>query len=238
MANKKKNMGCLGSLFYIFFLVCAIMVLVSTIGGIIAVAGAVFIFILVIRLTFIIFEKIGRLIKKKYIEARNNGAFNFIDKIFYIFDMDNWGRENDSEEILNEKTPITELMELTDEERADKEMGMVKESAENISGVDVPMFEMICQPVPDTLEKTENHLANRKDPEHNQEEKIENINQSITKTVIDESSPRSIKSKPQYTYMSEYDMERFAIECNAYVVREERKKRQEQEQQGKEQKRL
>lgn len=234
MANQKKNMGCLGSLLYIFFLVCAIMVLVSAIGGIIAVAGAAFIFVLVVRLMFIIFKKIGQLIKKKYIEARSNGAFSFIDAIFYTFNMDNWGRKNDSEESLNEKTLITEQIELTDEERAEKETDMIMESTENISGVDIPMIEMICQQVAATSGKAENHLTDKNDLGHNQEENIENTNQSITETVIDESKP--IKSKPKYTYMSDYDMERFAVECNAYVVREERKKRQEQEQQGKEQK--
>ena len=223
MAKKKKNMGCLGSLFYLFFLVCAIMVLVSAIGGIIAVAGAVLIFVLVIRITFIISKKIYQLIKKKYIEARNNGAFNFIDTIFYIFNMDNWGRENASEEILNEKILITEQMELTEEDRPEKETDIIKGSTENISGVDLPTSKMIFQQVPAVSGKVEDHLADRNGLEHKQEEKIEKENQSITETVIDESKPKPIKSKPQYTYMSEYDIERFAVECNAYVVREERK---------------
>lgn len=34
---------------------------------------------------------------------------------------------------------------------------------------------------------------------------------------------KTIIKQPKSTYMSKYDIERYAIECNAYVVREERK---------------
>lgn len=54
-------------------------------------------------------------------------------------------------------------------------------------------------------------------------------NQSIIETPKE---PKPIKRKPQRKYMSQYDIEQFAKECNTYIVHEERKERQKREQES------
>ncbi len=66
------------------------------------------------------------------------------------------------------------------------------------------------------------------------EKKIEEKEKETYKSTInkehvkDETKPVKRELKPKYTYMSQYEIEKYARECNAYVQREERKEQKEQ----------
>lgn len=53
-----------------------------------------------------------------------------------------------------------------------------------------------------------------------------------------EEKPIKNISKPKNKRMSQYDLERFAIECNSYMVREERKECREQEEKAREENKI
>lgn len=68
-------------------------------------------------------------------------------------------------------------------------------------------------------------------------QKVDTNRNNLIETAAEEPKPikkRLVKRKSQRKYMSQYDIEQFAKECNAYIVHEERKERQEKEQRERE----
>lgn len=230
MNRQKKNMGCLGILIYLIFLIIIFNSVVALLFYGIILVGIIFLSIYFFKLIVLSVKKIYLYVKQKYDERILSGKPTFIRKFLDILNMDNCGTKNDFKnddtlEITSEIIPINEIESNTDE------------VIENY--ITEPIQESELQII--TIEENNTSINVKNDTSINikNDTSIHTKNDTIIRTPLPKQtketpSPTKRKPKPQRKYMSQYDIEQFAKECNAYIIREERKEQQERARQKRE----
>ena len=207
MRRQKKNIGCLGALIYLILLMMAFSVVVALSFYGIIIVGIIFLSIYFFKFIIFAVKKTFFYLRRMYDERMQSGEPTFIRKFFDILNMDNWKKKSnlendDSIEVESEAIPINEVETFTEEVVESDIEEHVRESELEIVTIE---------------ENNENIYTENKAVIESQE------------AVKGNTKPVKREPKPKRRYMSQYDIEQFAKECNAYVVREERKERQESE---------
>lgn len=116
-----------------------------------------------------------------------------------------WNAQKKSKKIIQKKKECLEEDKSENSEKNSKDYMITKERENSVSEIQKGYVEPYG---------TEIVCHYKDDDKYLEQKKLKNI------------------SNPKRKYMSQYDIEQFAKECNAYMVREERKERQEKEQKG------
>ena len=173
--------------------------------------------------------------KKKYVEKRNKQT-TLVQKLLAKLKMDDQANEEtNAEEISSIAIPTNKTEKVLEEIRGKEEIATIQKeeiTEEEIIASFKKQYYIVeeNQSVKtDSGSMEENSNVPKLEQKKNELAEKEFYKSPVNKAdVKEETNPVKRKHEPKYTYISQYEIETFARECNAYVEREERKEHQEQ----------